>query len=203
MAKEKDIAREGTDQQPGASPPSPQRPYPRGWLKRFLWGLFGTFALLAVAMWGYNLYWDFAVAFPAINAIQSESDDAVMEAAADFMSPHIFSGYQPYTGFGPERAGKVEKSVRKIMSRGTDYLSAEVSFLAHSPSHYVSLFNELKIEGGMAPVHGDREVLMTVALRLDNAVHSGYVFSLHLTLVALLLGLVVFLYYRLRLWDRV
>lgn len=168
-----------------------------------MWGLFFTAALLAVVMWGYNLYWDHGIVFPARVALQSQDDEAVRRSASDFLGPHLFAGYQPYTGFGPERARGVHDTARSIVSRGTDYLPREVQFLAHNPAHFVVLFQEFRVAGKMSLVPGDREVLSTVADRLENAVHTGYVFAIHLALVALILGLVLLLYYRLRLWERV
>jgi hypothetical protein len=177
------------------------RSYSPLWLRNFLFALFAVFLFLAVSLWLYNWRKD-AQVFDAMVALQSEGDEALARVLDTFDSPHLFAGYETYHGFGPDWTPKMYDRARAIVAAGRDYTSPEMDWLAHQVAFTLPALREVKVEGKVPFVEGDRLVLLTVVERWENAVHAGWLMAAHLTLVTFLLGLVAWLYARFRLWER-
>lgn len=182
------------------------------WLRSFLGALFAAFFLLAVALWIYNVHKDHELLFAAAS-IQSDADDKLAGVLETFESPHLFAGYEVYHGFGPKRAPELFARVLAMVRRGTDYSTPEVDFLAHQVAYYLAALRELKCPSQndqfefrrhcVPFVPRDREILQTVADRWSSAVHAGYELAIHLTIVATILGLLLLVYVRKCLWERI
>jgi len=171
-------------------------------LRRFLFFLPLGFGCVTLLLWTYNLWGYFAVVAPASQLMAAEDSSSLTQVGERLESPHIFAGYIPYDGFGKPRAEKRNEMVRRIMARGTDYGSGEVRYLIQGLAFYLPAFRELKIDGSTPVVPGDREVLASVLTRWANAVRMGLIFSVHLTLVTLLLAGLYVVYRRFNLFAR-
>ena len=176
--------------------------FSKRWLRRFLAGLAITFASLALAMWLYSLWGHTQVVKPAATQLASD-DPAVYSLAVSTMeTPHIFSGYDPYHGFGTEAGARRFESVKTLVSRGRAYSDREKGHLIRGIAHYIPAFIEAKIDGNTPVVEGDKEIISSIYARWDNALRTGIVFAIHLTIASLLMGLLFFLYWNLKLFSR-
>lgn len=180
----------------------PQSLYPAEWLDRFLMGLAALAAFICLAMWTYNLYGRYFVVQPAEVILHSGADDRLAEAVRLMETPHIFAGYEPYHGFGTQKASRTFEQVKRLMAAGNDYSERDMLLLSHRIAYYVPAFIELKVDGAVPIVGKDRQVLMSLHSRWENAVRTGFVFSIYMTLVATILSTVFLVYHRKKLWER-
>jgi len=121
----------------------------------------------------------------------------MLQCVDKLVSPHIYSGYEAYTGFGPQRTLAPAQRALTILREAThDYSADEQTFLIHEVPYYLAAFQELKASREVPLVPGDRIVISTVLLRHTNAVRSGFAFSIYASLSALLFAAVAWSYLR-------
>lgn len=180
--------------------------YPRifspGWLRRFLFGLAGAFAVLAIVMWVYNAWAWLAVARPASLEINEGTPEGLKSALARLETPHVFSGYEPWHDFGDPNGKVLLEKVIGILAKGREYTPTEIRFLSKNIAWYVPAFRKTRIDSGVPVVEGDRSVISTLLDRWLNAHHTGIVFAVYLTIAAALLGTLCFLYVKLDLFRK-
>ena len=165
-------------------------------------GLAALATFICLAMWAYNLYGRYFVVEPAGVILHSGADDQLPEAVRLMETPHIFAGYEPYHGFGTPKASKMFEQVKGLMAKGGDYSERHMLLLSHRIAYYVPAFIELKVDGAVPIVSKDRQVLMSLHDRWNNAVRTGFVFSVYMTLVATILSTVFLVYRRKKLWEK-
>ncbi len=181
----------------------PQQPlYAPEWLDRFLLGLAALAAFICIAMWAYNLYGRYFVIQPAEVILNSGADDQLPEAVRLMETPHIFAGYEPYHGFGTPKGATTFEQVKMLMAKGRDYSERDTRRLSHRIAYYIPAFIELKVDGAVPIVSKDRQVLLSLHNRWKNAVRTGFVFSIYMTLVASILVTVFVVYHRKKLWEK-
>jgi len=173
------------------------------WLQKFMVVLVSMFALLCVSMWTYSLWGYLAVVSPAEELLSIDEDASLKYALDELSYPHIFAGYEPYYGFGTEDAARLNKRIVKLVGLGRDYSPAQVKYLTRQIAFYIPAFQKLKIAGNTRIVSGDRAVITNLLTRWKNALRTGVIFSIHLTIVSLMLGGLLFVYFRFRLFDKV
>ncbi|MBM4355188.1 MAG: hypothetical protein FJ109_15630 [Deltaproteobacteria bacterium] len=189
---------------PSAAPaPAPPSAFAPGFLRRFLAGLPLAAGILALGLWGYALWGWQAVDGPAREALDRGDDAGVVEAVRLMETSHVFAGYEPYHGFGPKSAPEMLDEARRIVGRAAPYSPAETRWLGRNIAFYIPAVLELKGEGGVPLVPGDRELAEGLRTRWDNALHSNCELAAHMTLVTLLLGVVWFVYRKYNLYDRI
>lgn len=189
--------RPSSDQVPELAPA-----FPPGWLGSFLVWLPLTAGAMAAGLWCYALWGFLAVERPARMALERGDDAGIIEAVGHMETSHIFAGYEPYHGFGPKSAAPTFEDVRTVVGRGTSYSPAETAWLVRNIAYFVPAFLELKGEGKVSIVSGDRKLAEGLLDRWENALFSNVALATHLTLVALLLGLVWFLYRKYNLYEK-
>jgi len=188
---------------PGEEPVGPAFLDSRTWVNRFIFWLFVAFALLASVSWAYNLWCHFRVVVPAHEILEAGDSDSLTAAVELMETPHPFAGYETWHGFGDDRSRNTNGQVEKVLSGGRDYSEEQVRRLTHAIAYYVPAFLEIRKGRGVPVVPGDSVVIASLHSRWANAVHSGFVLSGHLSVVAALLGILFFVYVKLRLWGRI
>jgi hypothetical protein len=166
-------------------------------IRRFLLTLTLVFSGLAVVSWSYNAWHHVSVSRPCLAWMDQADAEGLVRCAAELAHPHIYSGYEVYTGFGPERTQMLAQKANGILRQTTlDYSADEQTFLIHEVPYYLAAFQEQKASGEVPLVPGDRVILSTVLLRHTNAVRSGLAFSIYASLAALLFAAVTWTYLR-------
>jgi hypothetical protein len=176
--------------------------HPR-FLQRFLVGLVFCAGAICAAFWLYSAWGYAAVVQPARAALETGTDEGVKEALLTMESPHIFAGYDPYHGFGDDKAPARAERVRGIVGRGGAYSSREERLLVRGIAYYIPAFIEHKINGQVALVGQDRTIVKSLLERWANALRSGVFFAIHATLVSLLFGALFLIYRRFGLMRRI
>jgi hypothetical protein len=176
--------------------------FSKRWLRKFLAGLVIVFGTLALAMWLYSLWGHLSVVGPAAAQLASDDTAVYSQAVRTMETPHIFSGYDPYHGFGTEAGARRFESTRAILAKGRAYSEREKRHLIQGIAFYIPAFIESKLEGEVPVVEGDKEVIASLHSRWENALTSGVFFAIHLTIAAVILGLLLFLYWKLNLFAR-
>lgn len=198
--KEKKRSQDGEEKVPDSV--AEERTFSKRWLRKFLAGLAITFAALALTMWLYTLWGHLAVAKPAAKQLASEDPAVYSQAVRTLETPHIFSGYDPYHGFGTEAGERRFQSTRAILAKSQAYSEREKSHLIQGIAFYIPAFIESKLEGETPVVDGDKEVIASLYSRWENALASGMALAIHFTIAALVLGSLLFLYWKLNLFSR-
>lgn len=193
-------ATEGLVVTPKTTPEAPV--FSANWLRHFLLGMVLTAGTIALLMWGYSLWGYLAVVQSSRDGLARGDDRGVKEAVAALETPHIFSGYEPYHGFGTEKGAERAQRIATIVGRATEYTLDEQALLIRQVAHYVPAFLEHKVAGTVPLVSGDREIVATLLQRWENALASGIAFAIHASLVSLLLGLLFLAYVKFNLFAR-
>ena len=187
---------------PDPAPLKPQIPFP-SWLRRFLLGFVAFYALLCLTIGVYTLYGRYLVVEPASEALEDGSPES-MALALDLLStPHVFSGYAPWHGFGSERSEKLATDITKVVASGEEYSEDRLSVLVRWASFWITAAEEHKIQGDVTWVEGDAVVLRSLLDRWDNAISTSIVFMIYLGFVALIFGGLFLIYRRKNLFEKI
>jgi hypothetical protein len=177
-------------------------PTPR-WLRRFILGFAGFYALLFLLMGGYGLYGAYAVVDPARAGIEDGSPDALAKALDALRDPHVFSGYAPYHGFGNDKSKVLFETVDELVARGQDYTPAQQKELLRWASHWIAAVETHKVEGDVPWLAGDVVVLQSLLERWENGLATSRMFMIYLGLVALIFGALYAIYRRMKYADKI
>lgn len=176
--------------------------FPSGWLRRFLLGLAATGGTIALLLWLYSLWGWVAIVQNTQEALARGDDDGLKQAVVVLETPHLFSAYEAFHGFGPEKALVRSEYVARIVARGTDYTDEERGLLVRQVAYYIPAFLESKERGAVPLVPGDRTIIASLLGRWENALHSGIAFAIHASLVTLLFSILFVAYLKLGLFQR-
>jgi hypothetical protein len=172
------------------------------WLRRFLAALVLGFAGIAAALWIYAAWGYVGVVSGAREALALGTDDGVRQAVTLLETPHIFSGYEPFHGFGPAKTAEWSERASAVVGRGREYSEREEQLLTRGIAYYIPAFLEHKVAGTVPLVAGDRRLAEGLLERWDNALRNGMALALHLSLVALIMAGLLMAYRKLRLFER-
>lgn len=165
---------------------SAPQPFSTNWLKNFMLGLCATAGTIALLLWLYSLWGYLAVVSPSREGLATEDDAGLKEAVVALASPHIFSGYEPYHGFGTPKGKKRSERIDAIVARGEPYSEDELAYLIRQVAYFVPAFIKHKVDGQVTVLPGDRAVTRTLLERWENALANGMALAIHLTIVALM-----------------
>ena len=177
------------------------RAFSDNWLKKFLIALTAIFGTLALALWLYGLWGYVGVVAPAREALITEDDDRLKETLISLSTPHLFAGFEPYYGFGTDKGAAMNERVSALVATGAEYTPAQVRFLTRQVAFFIPAFVESKVDGKIPIVAGDRAVISNLEIRWANALHTGIVFAIHLTIISLIIGTLLLVYVRFNLFD--
>lgn len=187
---------------PDSAPVKPRIPFP-SWLRRFILGFTAFYVLLCLAIGAYTLYGRYSVVEPARQALEDGSPES-MALAHDLLStPHVFSGYEPWHGFGTERSEKLAASINEIVARGEEYTEDRLSVLVRWASFWITAAGEHKVQGDVPWVEGDAVVLQSLLDRWDNAISTSRIFMIYLGIVALIFGGLFLVYWKKNLFVKI
>ena len=187
---------------PNPASSKPQIPFP-SWLRRFMLGFTAFYAFVCLAIGVYSLYGQYMVVEPAREALEDGSSDSMTSALDRLSTPHVFSGYAPWHGFGSERSEKLAVSVNEIVARGEEYTEDQLSVLVRWASFWITAAEEHKVNGDVPWVEGDAVVLRSLLDRWDNALSTSKIFMIYLALVALIFGSLFLVYRRKNLFEKI
>ena len=173
------------------------------WLRRFLMGLAGFYGALCLSFGAYTVYGQFLVVAPAREAIADGSPEALTRALGILETPHLFSGYAPYHGFGGDKAKEVADAVDGVVAAGTPYTEAQQQELLRWASYWLTAAETHKVQGKVPWLPGDALVLTSLMERWENALATSRVFLIYLALVAVIFGGLFLVYRRKKLFDRI
>ena len=187
---------------PDPAPVKPQIPFP-SWLRRFMLGFVGFYALLCLAIGVYSLYGRYVVVEPARQALEDGSPESMALALDLLHTPHVFSGYAPWHGFGSERSEKLAEDINDIVASGEEYSEERLSVLVRWASFWITAAEEHKVKGDVPWVEGDAVVLRSLLDRWDNAISTSTVFMIYLGLVALIFAGLFLVYWKKNLFEKI
>ncbi len=169
-------------------------PVPGDGLSRFLGGLALAFLALGLGLGIYSGVCHLRTTVSCEKALADGGAEELFRCVHRLRSPHLFSGVEPFTGYGPPREQEKAARAYAMLATGSDYDPKALAFLIHNPAHYLAAFQEHRDTGQV--VSGDYTVVRHVLARHANGVHSGVVFSLHAGLCFVILGLVWMSWFR-------
>ena len=173
------------------------------WLRRFILGFAAFYGILCLTFIAYSLYGRYGVVEPAREALADGSPEALAKAVDLLQDSHVFSGFEPYHGFGSDQAEELAESVERLVAAGEPYTDKQRAQMVQWASHWVAAAQTHKVQGDVPWVEGDAAVLASLLERWENALATSRVFLIYLAIVALVfLGLFV-IYWRKGFFERI
>jgi len=166
-------------------------------------GFAALYALLCLGFGAYTLYGHMGVVAPAREALADGSPEALTTALGHLRTPHVFSGYAAYHGFGDDKAKELADAVDGVVARGEPYTEKQRGQLIRRASHWMAAVEKHKVEGDVPWVEGDAAVLASLLERWENALATSRVFMIYLAVIALIFGALFIVYQRKKLFERI
>ena len=173
------------------------------WLRRFILGFAAFYGVLFLAIGGYSLYGRYRVIEPAREALEDGSPEALARALELLRDPHVFSGYEPYHGFGNEKSKELAETVADLVARGEAGTDARQKEMVRWASHWIAAVETHKIKGDVPWLDGDKVVLYSLLDRWENGLATSRMVMIYLALVALIFGGIYLIYRKKKLFDKI